>query len=94
VHSPVGLDPAAYGVERHDLPFEGFAKNDVGFTDATGTDHDQLGVGLKKAIYNFMHGLGLDEDIRSWFDLDLPCPKSRIKRNTIAQALTQDWVAI
>ena len=94
VHSPVGLDPAAYGVERHDLPFEGFAKNDVGFTDATGTDHDQLGVGLKKAIYNFMHGLGLDEDIRSWFDLDLPCPKSRIKRNTIARALTQDSVAI
>jgi len=94
VHSPVGLDPAAYGVERHDLPFEGFSKNDVGFTDATGTDHDQLGVGLKKAIYNFMHGLGLDEDIRSWFDLDLPCPKSRIKRNTIARALTQDSVAI
>jgi len=34
-----------------------------------------------------MHGLGLDEDIRSWFDLEGPCPKSRIKRNTIARAL-------
>ena len=90
VHSPVGLDPAAYGITRQDLPFQGFAKNDVGFTDPTGTDHEQLGLGLKKAIYNFMHGLGLDEDIRSWFDLDVPCPKSRIKRHTIARALAQE----
>ncbi|MDT7838476.1 B12-binding domain-containing radical SAM protein [Aquabacterium sp. OR-4] len=89
VHSPVGLDPAAYGVRLQPLPMpEGgrvFARNDVGFTDPTGTNHDQLGVGLRKAIYNYMHGIGLDEDVRAWFDH--PVPKARVARNRIARAL-------
>jgi hypothetical protein len=42
-----------------------FAKNDVAFIDPTGVDHDALGVGLKKAIYNYMHGIGLEEDVRT-----------------------------
>jgi radical SAM superfamily enzyme YgiQ (UPF0313 family) len=88
VHSPVGLNPEAYGVELKETAFEGFARNDIGFCDPTGVDHDRLGLGLKKAIYNFMHGLGLEEDVRSWFELDMPCPKTRIKRNAIARALT------
>jgi radical SAM superfamily enzyme YgiQ (UPF0313 family) len=87
VHSPVGLDPVAYGVALQETPFAGFARNDIGFSDPTGVDHTRLGLGLKKAIYNFMHGLGLEEDVRTWFALDTPCPKTRVKRNTIARAL-------
>jgi radical SAM superfamily enzyme YgiQ (UPF0313 family) len=88
VHAPVGLDPAAYGVTL--LPLNGgqpvtFAKNDVGFVDPTGTDHDALGVGLKKAIYNYMHGIGLDADVRQWFDF--PVPKTKVARHRIAKAL-------
>jgi hypothetical protein len=64
-----------------------FAKNDIGFIDPTGVDHDALGRGLKKAVYNFMHGIGLDEDLRAWFDV--PVPKSRVGRNRIAKALAQ-----
>ena len=56
-------------------------------------DHGRLGLGLKKAIYNFMHGMGLEEDVRTWFELDTPCPKARIKRNTIARALAQAPIA-
>ena len=67
VHSPVGRDPAAYGVTLQPLPPVSFAKNDVGFIDPTGVDHDALGVALKKALYNYMHGIGLEEDVRSWF---------------------------
>jgi hypothetical protein len=89
VHSPVGLDPQAYGVTLQPLPdpgpHRGFAKNDIGFIDPTGVDHDALGVGLKKAVYNFMHGIGLDEDVRQWFDF--PCPKPRVSRQFIARAL-------
>ena len=85
VHSPVGQDPAAYGVTLLPLPAVSFAKNDIGFLDPTGTDHDALGVGLKKAIYNFMHGIGLDEDVRRWFDF--PTPKTRVSRQHIARAL-------
>jgi hypothetical protein len=38
------------------------------FTDPTGTDHDFLGQGLRKALYNYMHGIGLETDVREWFE--------------------------
>ena len=88
VHSPVGLDPEAYGITLQPLPPISFAKNDVAFVDPTGVDHDLLGQGLKKAIYNFMHGIGLDEDIRSWFELPKgQLPKPTVPRQKIARAL-------
>jgi hypothetical protein len=86
VHAPVGLDPAAYGVTLLPLSPGGFARNDIGFVDPTGTDHDALGVGLKKALYNYMHGIGLEADVRSWFDG--PVPKAKVHRRRIEQALS------
>ncbi len=94
VHSPVGMDPAAYGVELIPLPEVRFAKNDIGFTDPTpmppGVDHDVLGQGLRKAIYNYMHGLCVEDDVRRWFE-HLPCqvPRPTVKRGKIAKALAQ-----
>ena len=92
VHSPVGLNPEAYGVQLVPLPPVSFAKNDIGFIDPTpmpkGVDHDVLGQGLKKAIYNFMHGVGLEQDVREWFELPRGvCPKPTVKRDRIARAL-------
>jgi len=88
VHSPVGKNPAGYGVEVVPLPEVSFAKNDIAFIDPTGTDHEGLGRGLKKAIYNYMHGVGLEQDVRSWFDLPTgKCPKSSVPRHKIAKAL-------
>ena len=85
VHSPVGLNPEQYGVTLHPLPAVSFARNDVGFDDPTGVDHAALGVGLKKAIYNYMHGIGLEEDVRSWFDFKVP--RTTVARNKIERAL-------
>jgi hypothetical protein len=85
VHSPVGQHPEQFGVTLRPLPSGGFAKNDVAFDDPTGTDHDAFADGLKKAIYNYMHGIGLDEDVRSWFDF--PVPKARVGRRRIHKAL-------
>ena len=88
VHSPVGKNPADYGVQVVPLPEVSFAKNDIAFIDPTGTDHDTLGRGLKKAIYNYMHGVGLEEDVRQWFDLPKgKCPKTTVPRHKIAKAL-------
>ncbi|MFM8501637.1 MAG: B12-binding domain-containing radical SAM protein, partial [Fluviibacter sp.] len=88
VHSPVGIEPEAYGIRLQPLPPISFAKNDVAFVDPTGVDHDLLGQGLKKAIYNFMHGIGLDEDIRSWFELPKgQLPKPTVPCQKIARAL-------
>ena len=88
VHSPVGRDPAAYGVTLQPLPPGRFAKNDIGFTDPTGTDHDALGAGLKKAVYNYMHGIGLEQDVRQWFDVRVPKPT--VPRGRIARALARE----
>ena len=98
VHSPVGLNPEDYGIELIPLPPVSFGKNDIGFIDRTGVDHDLLGLGLKKAIYNFMHGIGLEEDVRTWFQDALmehaggktpafKIPKSTVSRRKIEQAL-------
>ena len=87
VHSPVGQNPADYGVTLAPLPPGGFAKNDVAFIDPTGTDHDALGAGLKKAIYNYMHGIGLEEDVRMWFPFKVP--KTTVRRDRIGKALQQ-----
>ena len=87
VHSPVGQNPADYGVTLLPLPPTNFARNDVGFVDPTGVDHDALGACLKKAIYNYMHGIGLEDDVRMWFPFKVP--KTTVKRDKIARALGQ-----
>jgi radical SAM superfamily enzyme YgiQ (UPF0313 family) len=98
VHSPVGLNPEEYGIELIPLPPVSFGKNDIDFIDPTGVDHDLLGLGLKKAIYNFMHGIGQEQDVRSWFQDALiehasgkspafKIPKSTVSRHKISQAL-------
>ena len=85
VHSPVGRNPQRYGVELIPLPPSPFAKNDVGFVDPAGVDHAALGKGLNKALYNFMHGVGLDADVRSWFEGRVP--RTTVNRRFIARAI-------
>ena len=90
VHSPVGLNPQEYGIELVPLPEITFAKNDIAFIDPTGIDHDVLGRGLKKAIYNYMHGVGFEINIRTWFDgLDVAIPKTTVPKHFIESALYQ-----
>ncbi|HEU4593505.1 MAG TPA: radical SAM protein, partial [Steroidobacteraceae bacterium] len=67
-HSPIGLDPDAFGITLQPPADIRFAHNDVAFHDPTGTDHDYLGEGLRRALYNYMHGVGLDVDVREWFE--------------------------
>ncbi|MBL8819494.1 MAG: radical SAM protein [Planctomyces sp.] len=87
VHSPVGKQPEDYGVTLIPLPPVTFAKNDVGFIDPTGVDHDTLGESLNRALYNFMHGIGLEQDVRSWFKHKVP--RTTVPRNFIVKALRQ-----
>ncbi|NBX92276.1 MAG: radical SAM protein [Proteobacteria bacterium] len=86
VHSPIGKNPARYGITIKEIPST-FAKNDLEFLDPTGCDHEALHPGLKKAVYNYMLGLGLEEDVRSWFDF--PVPKAKVNRKLISQCLSQ-----
>ncbi len=77
-HSPVGLNPDKYKIKivtgkksKHGL----FAKNELPFVEERFVDHDMLGVGLRRALFNYMLGQGLDMDLREWFDEKVPKPK-------------------
>jgi hypothetical protein len=73
-HSPIGLHPDHYGIQLRPPAQIVFAHNDVEFVDPVGTDHDFLGAGLRKALYNYMHGVGLEADVRTWFE-PVPAPQ-------------------
>ena len=66
-HSPIGKDPARFGIQLTRVPQPTFARNDLAFEDPTPTPTELLGVGLKRALYNYMRGAGLDWDVREWF---------------------------
>lgn len=76
IHSPAFRQRRELGI-RLGRGWKGsFAQNEAPFSDSTGVDHDMLGEGLKKALYNYMHGLGLDREVRAWF-------RRRVPRTTI-----------
>ncbi len=73
-HSPVGLFPEEFGVlpKQNDISF---ANNDIAFEDKTGINHEQFSFGLKKSLFNFMHGICFDYPLQDWFDFKIPKPK-------------------
>ncbi len=89
VHSPVGMNPSEYGIKLQPLPAGKFAKNDIEFIDPTGVDHNSLGRALNKALYNYMHGIGLDDDVRNWFECKVPRP--RVAKHFITRALNSRY---
>lgn len=70
-HSPIGLHPTDYGITPKYETIT-FANNDIAFTDSTGINHDIFSYGLKKSLYNFMHGIGFDFPLQDWFDFKIP----------------------
>ncbi len=91
-HSPIGLNPSKYDIvpEINEISF---ANNDIQFTDKTGIDNNQFSFGLKKSIYNFMHGVGFDIPVQDWFDskdLKSKIPKTGIQKDFIKQCLESE----
>ncbi len=84
-HSPVGVDPAAYQVQEIGPEFGGFADNDRWHEDPEGADHDAFAEGLRKSLFNYMHGLGFDYRLGDWFDFRTPRPS--IPKRFIAQSI-------
>ncbi len=86
-HSPVGLNPSEYGITPNYKSIS-FANNDVMFVDKTGIDHEQFSFGLKKSLFNFMHGIGFDMPLQEWFEFKIP--KTKIKRDFIINSLENE----
>jgi hypothetical protein len=83
-------NPRKFGVEIVPRPVTKFSQNDLDFHDPVGCDHDRLGVGLRKALYNYMLGIGLDEPLRFWFDHKIPKPQ--VPKDFILAALGKEDV--
>lgn len=82
VHSPIAAEPNYYGIQILQTNKGTFANNDLEFSDRTGIDHDAFSFGLKKSMYNYMHGLGFEKEVHTWFDKSAFTQK--IPRSTIA----------
>ncbi len=87
VHSPVGRDPAAYGITLGAEQVGAFARNDVPYRDPVAGDVSRFGDGLARAVYHYMHGLGLDRDVGTWFEG--PHPSVNVSPTLIPEALSE-----
>ncbi|MFM9824569.1 B12-binding domain-containing radical SAM protein [Flavobacterium sp.] len=87
-HSPVGMYPEKFGVVKETEVVGTFANNDINFVDETGIDHNQFSYGLKKSLFNFMHGICFDYELQEWFDFKIP--KTKIHPDFISEALLKD----
>ncbi len=70
-HSPVGLNPKDYAITPKYKEIT-FANNDIEFKDHTGIDHSKFSYGLKKSLYNYMHGVNFDLPLQDWFNFKIP----------------------
>lgn len=71
-HSPVGMTPELFGAKSLLAKAGDFAHNDIPHEDPKGTDHSLFSDGLKKSLFNYMHGACFDFPLQEWFDFDVP----------------------
>ena len=87
-HSPVGLEPSAFQVIEIGPGVGKFANNDLYHDDPTGAEHEWYSEGLKKALFNYMHGICFDFDHQEWFDFEVP--ETSIPEHYIYNAIQED----
>lgn len=87
-HSPVGMAPEKYKVKRVTEAAGAFANNDLEHIDDTGAEHEEFAFGLKKSLFNFMHGVCLDDPLQHWFEMKIP--RTKIPPDYIEKALLED----
>jgi radical SAM superfamily enzyme YgiQ (UPF0313 family) len=71
-HSPVGKNPENFNVKITTQGIGSFANNDLEFKDLTGTQHERFSEGLKKSLFNYMHGICFENSLQSWFEFKIP----------------------
>ena len=87
-HSPVGMYPEKFGVIKETETIGTFANNDINYIDKTGIDHNKFSFGLKKSLFNFMHGICFDYELQDWFDFKIP--RTKIPTDFIEKAINED----
>ncbi|MEI6575388.1 MAG: radical SAM protein [Bacteroidota bacterium] len=71
-HSGVSLDPQKFKIQMETSKKGCFANNDLLFNDPLGCEHGAFSEGLRKSLFNYMHGIGFDLPLQAWFDFEVP----------------------
>ncbi|KGO81973.1 Fe-S oxidoreductase [Flavobacterium beibuense F44-8] len=87
-HSPVGMYPEKFGVLKETEAIGAFANNDIVHIDKTGANHDKFSYGLKKSLFNFMHGICFDYPLQDWFEFKVP--RTKVSDDYIYNVLHED----
>jgi hypothetical protein len=82
------MEPEKFKVKIEHPIVGTFANNDILHTDTTGADHELFTDGLKKSLFNYMHGKCLDHPLQKWFEEKVP--KTRIAPDHIEKLLKEE----
>lgn len=77
-HSPVGMFPEKFNVSKTTSSEGSFANNDIVHIDTQGADHELFSYGLKKSLFNYMHGICFEHPLQYWFDHKVPSTKVNV----------------
>ena len=72
VHSPIGKNPEAFGIQITGPAFEGFAQNDLYHEDPQGANHTKYTKGLNLALHNYLNKAGYNKELQHWFNFSIP----------------------
>lgn len=87
-HSPVGMYPEKFGVLKENEAIGSFANNDIVHIDKSGANHDKFSFGLKKSLFNFMHGICFDYPLQDWFEFKVP--RTKVHHDYIYNVLQEE----
>lgn len=87
-HSPVGMYPEQFNVNKVSSSIGSFANNDIVHEDKVGADHELFSYGLKKSLFNYMHGICFDHPLQNWFDHKVP--RTKVAPDFIEKAISAD----
>jgi len=86
-HSPVGMNPEKYNIKIKTTETGSFANNDLEYEEILKVDNEQFSFGLKKSLFNYMHGIGFELSLQHWFETKVP--RTKIPKNFIENALNE-----
>ncbi len=87
-HSPVGKHPEQFDIKIINTDIGSFANNDLFYNEHKEVDHEIFNYGLKKALYNYMHGMHFDMPLQEWFEFEIP--PTTIYSQYISDALSHE----
>ncbi len=67
-HSPTGIRPEDFGVERVSKDPNPFANNTVEYFQKEEINYKKIQKALQNSTYNYMQGIGYDISLKNWFE--------------------------